>query len=62
MMRWKILEIAKTANTLEDILFELDQSDHFDISREDCIKLLREYSPLLPEKIARELSEYEEKT
>lgn len=55
VMRWKILELAESADDLEALLDEMEASHHFDISRDNAIALLRQYSDILPSHLTEKL-------
>lgn len=55
VMRWKILDMAQSAGSLDDILHEIEQSDHFDLDRDEALRLIMGYTELLPGNIRKEL-------
>ena len=62
VMRWKILEVAKSANSLKALLLEVRALPAADISDYEICLLLQEYSALLPMEISTELKDYLGKT
>jgi len=57
VMRWKILELAENANSLDGLLKTMKESGDFDIGEAETLLLLKDYTVVLPEKIQSELEQ-----
>ena len=55
MMRWKILEIAENATSVDEVL-SLLKSQKVNASKEDVMNILFLYQEMLPEKLKEEIS------
>lgn len=57
VMRWKLLELAQEATSLESLVTSITQNEHFDVNREEALALLCQYIEILPDKVRQQLED-----